>query len=62
MANKRSKVLADPTKLKPINKRDRTLQVIIETPKGKSEQVCLRPKTAHLRAQGSPTRGHGVSL
>jgi inorganic pyrophosphatase len=34
MANKRANSLANPTKLKPIDKKDGILQVIIETPKG----------------------------
>ena len=44
MANKRSNGLADPTKLKPINKRDETLQVIIETPKGSPNKFAFDPK------------------
>ena len=34
MANKQAKHLADPTQLKPLNPKQGTLQVIIETPKG----------------------------
>jgi len=34
MAKKQAKHLADPTQLKPLDSKDDTLQVIIETPKG----------------------------
>ena len=43
MAKKRTKALADPTKLKPINK-DGILQVIIETPKGSRNKFAFDPK------------------
>ena len=42
VAKKRTKGLSDPTVLKPVDKQDGILQVIIETPKGKQEQVRLR--------------------
>jgi inorganic pyrophosphatase len=35
--------LADPTKLKPIDKKDGTLQVIIETPKGSRNKYSFDP-------------------
>jgi inorganic pyrophosphatase len=38
-----SKSLADPTKLKPIDKKDGTLQVIIETPKGSRNKFSFDP-------------------
>jgi inorganic pyrophosphatase len=44
MAKKSSKKLADPTKLKPIDKKDGTLQVIIETPKGSRNKFAFDPK------------------
>jgi inorganic pyrophosphatase len=37
------KSLADPTKLKPIDKKDGTLQVIIETPKGSRNKYSFDP-------------------
>ena len=37
------KSLADPTKLKPIDKKDGTLQVIIETPKGSRNKFSFDP-------------------
>ena len=40
---KPTKFLADPTKLKPINKKDGTLQVIIETPKGSRNKFSFDP-------------------
>ena len=44
MANKRGNGLANPTKLKPINKQDKTLQVIVETPKGSPNKFAFDPK------------------
>ena len=44
MAKKRSKGLADPSALKPIDKRDGMLQVIIETPKGCRNKFAFDPK------------------
>ena len=44
MAKKRSKGLADPSGLKPIDKRDGMLQVIIETPKGCRNKFAFDPK------------------
>lgn len=44
MANKRTSGLANPTKLKPMNKQDDTLQVIIETPKGSPNKFAFDPK------------------
>jgi inorganic pyrophosphatase len=44
MANKRSSGLANPTKLKPIEKEDGILQVIIETPKGSPNKFAFDPK------------------
>jgi inorganic pyrophosphatase len=44
MANKRASGLADPTSLKPINKGDGVLQVIIETPKGSRNKFAFDPK------------------
>jgi inorganic pyrophosphatase len=44
MANKRGSSLANPTQLKPINKQDNTLQVIIETPKGSPNKFAFDPK------------------
>lgn len=41
---KTKKSLADPTRLKPINKQDGTLQVIIETPKGSRNKYAFDPK------------------
>jgi inorganic pyrophosphatase len=38
-----SKSLADPTKLKPIDKQDGTLQVIIETPAGSRNKFSFDP-------------------
>ena len=40
---KPTKFLADPTKLKPIDKEDGTLQVIIETPKGSRNKFSFDP-------------------
>jgi inorganic pyrophosphatase len=41
---KTKKSLADPTRLKPINKHDGTLKVIIETPKGSRNKYAFDPK------------------
>jgi inorganic pyrophosphatase len=38
------KSLADPTKLKPIDKKDGLLQVIVETPKGSRNKFAFDPK------------------
>jgi inorganic pyrophosphatase len=38
-----SNSLADPTKLKPIDKKDGTLQVVIETPKGSRNKYSFDP-------------------
>jgi inorganic pyrophosphatase len=43
VAKKRKKSLADPTQLKPIDKRDGTVQVIIETPKGSRNKFAFDP-------------------
>ena len=40
---KLTKFLADPTKLKPIDKKDGILQVIIETPKGSRNKFSFDP-------------------
>ena len=40
---KPTKSLADPTRLKPIGKKDGTLQVIIETPKGSRNKFSFDP-------------------
>jgi inorganic pyrophosphatase len=40
---KTTKSLADPTRLKPIDKKDGTLQVIIETPKGSRNKFSFDP-------------------
>jgi inorganic pyrophosphatase len=37
------KSLADPTRLKPLNKRDGLLQVIIETPAGSRNKFAFDP-------------------
>lgn len=44
MTNKRPKHLADPTRLKPIDPKDKTLQVIIETPKGCRNKYAYDPE------------------
>lgn len=43
MTKKSSKSLADPTKLKPIDKQDGILQVIIETPKASRNKFAFDP-------------------
>jgi inorganic pyrophosphatase len=43
MPKKRSKGLSDPTKLKPVDKKEGTLQVIIETPKGSRNKYAFDP-------------------
>ena len=43
MAKKNAKSLADPTVLKPVDKRDGVLQVIIETPKGSRNKFAFDP-------------------
>lgn len=43
MAKKTHPSLADPTHLKPIDKRDGVLQVIIETPKGSRNKFAFDP-------------------
>jgi inorganic pyrophosphatase len=44
MAQKRLKSMADPTRLKPIGKKDGILQVIVETPKGCRNKFAFDPK------------------
>ena len=44
MPRKPSKSLANPTLLNPIEKQDRMLQVIIETPKGSRNKFAFDPK------------------
>src|SRR5580658_9057617 len=44
MAKSGSKRLADPTQLKPINKKDGLLQVIVETPKGSRNKFAFDPE------------------
>jgi inorganic pyrophosphatase len=41
---KNTKGLADPTKLKPIDKKDGLLQVIVETPKGSRNKFAFDPE------------------
>jgi inorganic pyrophosphatase len=44
MAKKRAKSLADPTRLKPVDKKSGILQVIVETPKGSRNKYAFDPK------------------
>jgi inorganic pyrophosphatase len=44
MAKKQAKHLADPTQLRPLNAKDGTLQVIIETPKGSRNKYAYDTK------------------
>lgn len=44
MATKQSKHLTDPTQLKPINREDETLQVIVETPKASRNKYAFDAK------------------
>src|ERR1700733_1318348 len=44
MARKQSRSLADPTTLRPFDKKNGTLQVIIETPKGSRNKFAFDPK------------------
>lgn len=44
MAKKSSRGLADPTRLKPIDKRDGIVQVIVETPKGSRNKFSFDEK------------------
>lgn len=44
MSKKRAKHLADPTQLKPLSKKNGTLQVIVETPKGSRNKFAFDPK------------------
>jgi inorganic pyrophosphatase len=41
MAKKQAKHLADPTQLKPLNPKEGTIQVIIETPKGSRNKYAF---------------------
>ena len=43
MSKKNMRGMADPTKLKPIDKKDGILQVIIETPKGSRNKYAFDP-------------------
>jgi inorganic pyrophosphatase len=43
VAKKSSKRLADPTQLKPLDKHDGILQVIVETPKGSRNKFAFDP-------------------
>jgi inorganic pyrophosphatase len=42
------KSLADPTKLKPIDRKDQLLQVIIETPAGSRNKFAFDPNKRYL--------------
>jgi inorganic pyrophosphatase len=44
VAKKQSKSLADPTRLKPIDKKTGILQVIVETPKGSRNKFAFDPE------------------
>src|ERR1700690_2928270 len=44
MAKSGSKKLADPTQLKPIDKKNGLLQVIVETPKGSRNKFAFDPE------------------
>ena len=44
MAKKRASALANPTRLKPLDDDDGTIQVIIETPKGSPNKFAFDPK------------------
>lgn len=44
MAKKQTKSLADPTRLKPMDKKSGMLQVIVETPKGSRNKYAFDPK------------------
>lgn len=44
MPTNRAKSLANPTRLKPIDKREGILQVIVETPKGSRNKFAFDPK------------------
>jgi inorganic pyrophosphatase len=44
MSSKKKKGLADPTRLPPIDKKDGTLTVIVETPKGSRNKFAFDPK------------------
>ena len=44
MAKKNSKGMADPTVLKPIDKQQGVLQVVIETPKGSRNKFAFDPE------------------
>jgi inorganic pyrophosphatase len=44
MAKKKMKAMADPTVLKPVNKQDGILQVVIETPKGSRNKFAFDPE------------------
>ncbi len=59
---KPTKSLADPTKLKPIDKKDGTLQVIIETPKGSRNKFSFDPDQEIFSLKKRPPRRHGLSL
>ncbi len=52
MAKRNSKSLADPTQLKPLNKQEGILQVIVETPKGSRNKFAFdaRQKVFSLKA------------
>jgi inorganic pyrophosphatase len=52
VAKRNSKSLADPTQLKPLNKQEGILQVIVETPKGSRNKFAFdaRQKVFSLKA------------
>ena len=56
------KSLADPTKLKPIDKKTGLVQVIIETPSGSRNKFAYDPDQAHIRLKEGSSGWHGVSL
>ena len=48
MAKKTGRSMANPVLLKPVDKREGLIQVIIETPKGSRNKFAFDAKQTHL--------------
>ena len=56
------KSLADPTKLKPVDKKKGLVQVIIETPSGSRNKFAYDPDQGIFALKKRSSRWYGISL
>jgi inorganic pyrophosphatase len=56
------KSLVDPTKLKPVGKKDGVLQVIVETPKGSRNKFAFDPDQGIFALKKSVAGWDGLPL